>query len=57
MALLGNFQRTQKPLRLERLPSGCFSLHRGGELVASTLPSSFPKATLLEIGRVVLKIF
>ncbi len=57
MALLANFQRTQKPLRLERLPSGCFSLHRGGDVVASTLPSSFPKATLLEIGRVVLKIF
>ena len=57
MALLGNFQRTHKPRRLERLPSGCFSVHRGGDLVAWTLPSSFPKATLLEIGRVVRKIF
>jgi hypothetical protein len=51
------FSRTQKPLRPERLPSGCFSVHRGGELMASTLPSNFSAKTVHEIGRVVLSAF
>ncbi len=57
MAILKSFYRAQKPLRLERLPAGCFSVHRAGGIVASTLPSSFPEATALQIGRVVLDIF
>jgi hypothetical protein len=57
MGLLKPFSRQQKSLRPERLPSGCFTVHRGGELVASTLPSSFPETTILEIGRNVLEIF
>lgn len=57
MGILKPFARTQKPLRPERLPSGCFTLHRGGEMVASTLPSSFPQIALMEIGRVVLEAF
>ncbi|MDQ3624195.1 MAG: hypothetical protein M3463_17185 [Verrucomicrobiota bacterium] len=57
MGILKPFSRTQKPLRLERLPAGCFSVHRGGGLVASTLPSVFSQATVLEIGRVVTEIF
>jgi hypothetical protein len=47
----------QKPLGLERLPSGSFSLHREGGLAASTLPSSFPRSLVLEIGTVVLEAF
>jgi len=42
---------------LQRLPSGCFTLHRGGALAASTLPSSFSPATVLEIGALVLDAF
>jgi hypothetical protein len=57
MGILKPYSRTQKPLRLERLPSGCFSVHRGGELVASTLPSDFPGNTLREISRTVLETF
>jgi hypothetical protein len=57
MGLLKPFSREAKPLRPERLPSGCFTLHRGGELVASTLPSSFSNATMLEIGRTVVEAF
>src|SRR4029453_14694829 len=57
MGILKPYSRTQKPLRLERLPSGCFSVHRGGELVASTLPSDFPGNTLREISRAVLETF
>jgi hypothetical protein len=57
MAVLKSFSRTQKPLRLERLPSGCFSLHRGGGVVGSTLPSGFSQVLIAEIGRVVLDGF
>ena len=48
---------SKKPLRPERLPNGAFTLHRSGGLVGSTLPSSFPKVAVMEIGRVVLEAF
>lgn len=57
MGVLKPFSRAQKPLRPEHLPSGCFSIHRGGDLVGSTLPSHFPQKTMLEIGRVVQAAF
>jgi hypothetical protein len=57
MGLLKPFSRQQKTLRPERLPSGCFTIHRAGGLVASTLPSSYSEETILEIGRQVLEIF
>jgi hypothetical protein len=57
MGLLKPFSREKKPLTPERLPNGCFTLHRGGDLAASTLPSSFPRAAILEIGRVVIETF
>ena len=57
MAVLKPFSRVQKPLRLERLPSGCFVVHRGGGAVSSTLPSDFSETLLAHIGRVVLDAF
>ena len=57
MGILKPFTRSQKPLHPERLPHGCFSVHRDGGLVGSTLPSSFPEKTAREIGRVVLAAF
>ncbi len=57
MGLLKPFSRAQKALRPERLPSGCFTVHREGLLVASTLPSSFSAETILAIGSAVLEIF
>ena len=42
MGVLKPSPARSKPLRPERLPNGCFTLHRGGDLVGSTLPSSFP---------------
>ena len=57
MGVLKPLARTAKPLRLERLPSGCFTLHRGGAVVASTLPSTFPQQKMQEIGRIVLAAF
>ena len=57
MGILKPFTRTLKPLRPERLPSGCYTVHRGGELVASTLPSSFSREAMLEVSRVVIEAF
>jgi hypothetical protein len=57
MGILKPFTRSMKPLRPERLPNGAFTLHRGGEIVGSTLPSSFPIIAVQEIGRVVLECF
>lgn len=57
MGILKPFSRAQKPLRPERLPSGCYTMHRGGALVASTLPSTFSRATMIEIGNVVMEAF
>ncbi len=57
MGIMKPFARTSKMLRLERLPSGCYTVHRGGALVASTLPSSFSRETMLEVGRVVVHAF
>ncbi len=57
MGVLKTHAREQKPLSLERLPSGCFSLHRGGELAGSTLPTSFAQDKMMEIGHIVLGIF
>jgi hypothetical protein len=57
MAVLKPFSRAPKPLRLERLPSGCFSVHRGCGIDGSTLPSAFSEATISEIARVVLEAF
>lgn len=57
MGVLKPFSREHKVAHLERLPSGCFSVHRGGELVGSTLPGSFPAEKMLEIGRLVLETF
>lgn len=57
MGILKSGVRIQKPLALERLPSGCFSLHRDGGLVASTLPSSVARSVIMEIGAVVREAF
>ena len=57
MGILKSGLRVQKPLALERLPGGCFSLHSDGGLVASTLPSSFARHVIMEIGTVVLDAF
>jgi hypothetical protein len=57
MGLLKPFSRQQKAPHPERLPSGCFTIHREGGLVASTLPSTFSEEKIMEIGKEVLRIF
>ena len=44
-------------LPLTRLPDGCFTLDRTGRVLVGTVPSSFPAATVQEIGRHVLDTF
>ena len=52
MGFLGLFEQTAKsPLRI---PTGCFSLNAKGEVISSTMPSSFPEAVVREIGNLAL---
>jgi hypothetical protein len=57
MGVLNPLARTAGGPRVDRLPSGCFAMHRGGTIVASTLPSTFSQQKMLEIGRAVLAAF
>ena len=57
MGVLKPFVRTTVPVEAGRMPSGCFALHREGEIICSTLPHWFPVKTAQEIGRVVLAAF
>lgn len=55
MGLLSFFSKPARPLL--QLHSGSFSLDRGGRVLATTLPSSFPAALIVEIGRCVVDTF
>ena len=49
--------RERRHVSVERLPSGCFSLHRGGGLAGSTVSSTFDGEKMAEIGRLVMQVF
>jgi hypothetical protein len=49
--------RERNSVTVDRLPGGCFSLHRGGEIAGSTLPTTFAEEKMAEIGRIVLETF
>ena len=55
MGLLKLFSKATPPL--SGLPSGCFTMDRAGNVVIGTVSSSFPAATVQEIGRHVLETF
>jgi hypothetical protein len=57
MGILNPYIRTNVPVTSERLPAGCFSVHRGGEVVANTLPSWFSSKLTEEIAGTVLAAF
>ncbi len=57
MGVLKSDLRVQDHLALQRLPGGSFCLHSGGGIAASTLPSTFSCALILEIGGVVRDAF
>jgi hypothetical protein len=40
-----------------RLPSGSFTVDRGGHVLVATLPSTFPTAVVHDIARQVLETF
>jgi hypothetical protein len=42
---------------VQRLPSGSMTVDREGNVVATTVPSTYPKAMLREIAREVLSVF
>ena len=55
MGFLRFFAKPAPPL--VRLPSGSFTVDREGHVLVATLPSSFPKSLVQEIGRHVLETF
>jgi hypothetical protein len=55
MGFLNFFSKPAPPLL--RLPSGSFTIDRGGRVLVATLPSSFPSALVGQIGRSVLETF
>ena len=57
MDRLNIFKKKPEAPRLSTLPSGSFTVDAHGQILASTLPQSFPEAQLREIGREVLNAF
>jgi hypothetical protein len=57
MGILDIFSKSEETVHLVRLPSGSFTIDAEGELIASTLPCSFPEAQVREIGTKILQIF
>ena len=55
MGLLSIFSKPAKPLL--QLHSGSFSIDRGGRVLAGTLPSSFPRELIEEIGQCITETF
>jgi hypothetical protein len=55
MGFLTSFFKRAKPLL--QLHSGSFSMDRGGNILATTLPTSFPQSLVGEIGRCVVATF
>ena len=57
MGILKPFSRTLVPVSPDQLPNGCFAIHRGGGVISSTLPISYPQKLVAEISQVVLNAF
>ena len=55
MGFLTSFFKRAKPLL--QLHSGSFSMDRSGNVLATTLPTSFPQSLVQEIGRCVVETF
>lgn len=47
----------QKSFGLMRLPTGCFTVDRNGEIIISTLPQTFPRQYIDRMVALVLKTF
>jgi hypothetical protein len=55
MGLLSFFSKPARPLL--KLHSGSFTMDRSGEVIVSTVPTSFPAELIRDIGRTVLDAF
>jgi len=58
MGFLSLFSKTPAAeAKIDRLPSGSFTLDRTGKVIVSTLPGSFPESIVTDIGALVLETF
>lgn len=57
MGFLGLFSKPAADPNVGRLPSGSFTIDRGGQVVASTLPRWFDEKLTQEIGTLILRMF
>jgi hypothetical protein len=55
MGILKWFSDTRPAIR--RLPTGCFTVDRQGNVMTFTVSSAFPRGTLADIAREVLTLF
>jgi hypothetical protein len=57
MGLLNLFSKSPEAPKLEKLPTGSFTVDRTGKIAASTLPASYPAENVRAIGELVMGIF
>ena len=57
MGLLNIFSKKEESNKLERLPTGSFTVDRTGAIAASTLPGTYPRENISAIGELVMGIF
>lgn len=57
MGFLSLFSKAPDAAKLERLPSGSFTIDSSGHVVTSTLPASYPGVRVKVIGETVTTIF
>ncbi len=51
------FGSRKAELKIDKLPSGSFTVDRSGKVLTSTLPAIFPESLVKEIARIVLGAF
>ncbi len=51
------FGSRKAELKIDRLPSGSFTVDRAGKVLTSTLPAIFPESLVKDIARAVLGAF
>jgi hypothetical protein len=56
MGILNLFSKAEAP-KLERLPSGSFTVDKTGRIVVSTLPQNYPTASAQQIAKAALEVF
>jgi hypothetical protein len=61
MGLLSNWfggrKKKREAAKIDRLPSGSFTVDANGSVLTSTLPVSFPKSVVTDMGAAILESF